>query len=84
MALSYRDFVSMDFSKSVENTPYMVKQNIDELRQLSSWRFQTEEECLIAISLWLAIPENQKELNHFRHTFKNVLRMIGADTCWSH
>lgn len=84
MAISFRDFVSMDFDKNLAETPYMVKQNTDELRELNSWRFQTEEECLLAISLWLATPITSREINHFRHTFKNVLKMIGATTAWSH
>jgi hypothetical protein len=82
--MTYRDFISTDFDRSVADTPYMVKQNTDELRQLNNWRFQTEEECLLAIALWLATPEENREINHFRHTFKNVLRMIGANTVWTH
>ena len=84
MAISYRDFVSMDFDKAVDNTPYMVKQNTDVLKPLHSWRFSLEEECLRAISLFLAWPVDEFEINHFRHTFKNVLRMIGSDSEWSH
>lgn len=82
--MTYRDFVSMDFDKSVEKTPYMVKQNTDVLKPLHNWRFETEEECLLAISLWLATPEEGREINHFRYTFKNVLKMIGSNTVWSH
>lgn len=82
--MTYRDFVSMDFDKVFVDTPFMVKQNTDEFRELNNWRFQTEEECLLAISLWLATPVNEREINHFRHTFKNVLKMIGATTLWSH
>ena len=82
--MSFRDFVSMDFDKSISETPFMVKQNEDLLRPLKYMRFQTDTECLLAISIWLATPVEKQDINHFTHTFKNVLRMIQAETAWSH
>lgn len=74
----------MDFDKNLAKTPYMVKQDVEELSPLMYWRFETEEECLLAIAMWIATPKEERELNHFRHTFKNVLKMIGCNTAWSH
>jgi hypothetical protein len=82
--ISFRDFVSMDFSKSMEKTPYMVKQNTDVLRPIQNWRFSTHEECLLAIALLLATPKEDFDINQFTKTFRFILKGIGANTIWAH
>ncbi len=82
---SFKDFVSMDYSKSIELTPYMVKQNSDDFKEIRNWRFATEEECLLAIALYLATPENMFNINDFNRVFKFTLRMIGnTESVWAH
>lgn len=75
------NLVTTDYTNP--ETPYRVRL-MEELKPLHSWRFETEEECLLAISLWLATPVGTRDVFHFSHTFKNVLRMIGCNTSWSH
>lgn len=82
---TFRDFVSMDFSKSMEKTPYMVKQNTDDFKEIHNWRFGTQEECLLAIALYLATPDDMFNINDFSRLFKYTLRMVGnTESVWSH
>jgi len=76
--VSFRDFVSVDFNKSMENTLYCVKQNIDDFKHIRHWRFATQEECLLAIALYLATPNDKFNINDFSRVFKFTLRMIGV------
>lgn len=80
--MNFRDFVSVDFSISGRPS-YMVKQNEDSVQPLTVWRFETEEECMLAISLWINTPVEHRNINEFRYTFTNVLRMIQAKTLWA-
>ena len=82
---TFRDFVSMDFSKSMEKTPYMVKQNTDDFKEIRNWRFGTQEECLLAIALYLATPDDMFNINDFSRLFKYTLRMVGnTESVWSY
>ena len=74
----------MDFSKSAETTPFCVKQNTDDFKEIKNWRFATQEECLLAIALYLATPTEMFNINDFTKVFKFTLRMIGNTTSdWS-
>lgn len=74
----------VSYDEHRDEMSYMVNQDMYELRPLHSWRFETETACMLAISMWLAMPTDDREINHFRHTFINVLRMIGAKTMFKH
>lgn len=79
---TFRDFVGYDGSN--EKAPYKVKSNTDDFKEISNWRFETEEVTLLAISLYLATPQGEFNVNEFRYTFKMVLRMIkNTDSEWS-
>jgi hypothetical protein len=79
--MNYRAFVSTEFDGG--NLQFKVNRDNEELSRLFGWRFDTEEECILAISLWLNTPEPDRDINHFYHTFKNVLKMIGSSSSWT-
>lgn len=78
LTIPTQKLISVDFSKTMEKTPYMVVQNNDQLKPLRNWRFGTEQECLLAISLLLAIPDGKFEPNQFRYQFKHTLLLLGV------
>lgn len=63
--------------------PYMPNQNMGHIDAIKHLRFQTESECLLAIAIWLNTPKEYRDLNEFRQTFINTLRMIRAKTHWA-
>lgn len=79
--LSLRELVSMDFSKSMVNTPYAVNKDIASLKPISNWRFETQEHATLAASLWLNIPIEKRNVNEFRYQFKHILLMLGVTEC---
>ena len=39
--------------------------------------FKTEEVCLLAIAIYLAMPSKEFTENNFKYALKNTLRIIG-------
>ncbi len=79
--VEYNSLVTQDYSSP--DNQYQVNQKLEKLQPIRSWMFSTREECLLAISLLLNIPEDKFEIGHFTHTFKDVLRMIRATSLWT-
>ena len=75
--------VTFDY-KMPENAPWRITSEDVKLNVLCNWGFDSQEVAELAAALWVATPEEKREVNHFRHTFKNVLKMIGAETLWCH
>ncbi len=83
LTLLLKELVSIDFDKNVATTPWMVKQNKDDLKGISNWRFPTEAQAGLAAIMWLNIAEHKRNQNDFKHQFKHVLRILEVSSIWS-
>ena len=70
--------------KMPERAPWRITSEDVKIKPICNWGFDSPEFAELAAALWAATPEEEREINHFQHTFKNVLKMIGAETLWSH
>ena len=81
--ISVQQLVSYDLDKKLVVTPWCVKQNVDDLREIANWRFETEGIATLAATLWLNTPKEKRNVNEFHFILKHVLLMLGInDSAW--
>ena len=60
--------------KAVSDNPILLKSGTNYLKMHV---FETEEVCLLAIAIYLAMPSKEFTENNFKYALKNTLRIIG-------
>lgn len=64
--------------------PWSVKEDCDDVKPISNWRFATQQEAALAATMWIATPIEKREPNHFRYQFKHTLLILGIESEWCH